>query len=356
MVTTISNKPENFRFIDLFAGIGGFRCGLSALGGECVFTSEWDKFSAKTYSTWFGDTSIYTEDIRDVEIEDIPPHDLLAAGFPCQPFSLAGVSKKASLGRPHGFNDQSQGNLFFQICRITEVHRPKILLLENVKNLKSHDKGRTWDVIQQSLIDLDYAVFHKIIDAKHWVPQHRERIFIVALANEHLKKSRENEFHWPDIDDKEGPAVAEILDPAPNKKYMLGDKTWSCLQGHAENHREKGNGFGYGLCDTSGISRTLSARYHKDGAEILITERGWRNPRRLTPNEAKRLMGFDDHYAKAFSHADGFPICVSDTQAYRQFGNSVVPYVVEYVGRAAISYFSNNSKANVTKIFVQNSL
>ena len=341
-----------FDFIDLFAGIGGFRCGLTPAGGNCVFTSEWDAFAAKTYSTWYRDSSVFTEDIRTIDLKQVPSHDLLAAGFPCQPFSLAGVSKKASLGRPHGFNDLAQGNLFFQICQIVEYRRPKILLLENVKNLLSHDKGRTWDVIQQCLADLDYAVFHKVIDAKHWVPQHRERIFIVAYASECLKRKRSEALDWPDLPNNDL-TIAPLLEREPDAKYMLGDKTWKCLQGHAENHREKGNGFGFGICDPAGISRTLSARYHKDGAEILLDQKGWRNPRRLTPKEAMGLMGYDKGYAKMFGHAEGFPICVSDTQAYRQFGNSVVPQVVEYVSQTAINYFRDNCLAKHAEAFGQ---
>jgi len=339
-----------FDFIDLFAGIGGFRCGLTAVGGKCVFTSEWDRYAVETYSTWYKDSSVFSDDIREVEPNDVPKHDLLAAGFPCQPFSLAGVSKKASLGRPHGFNDLAQGNLFFQICQIAEHRRPKILLLENVKNLLSHDKGKTWDVIKRCLTDLNYVVFHKIIDAKHWVPQHRERIFIAAFASENLKQGRDDSFDWAPIVSNDQ-QVLSLLNTNPDKKYMLGDKTWKCLQDHADNHRAKGNGFGYGLCNPEGISRTLSARYHKDGAEILIEQKGWRNPRRLTPTEAMGLMGFDKRYAEMFGHPDGFPICVSDTQAYRQFGNSVVPQVVEYVSANAIQYFRANCLAKHSGFF-----
>ncbi len=320
-----------FKFIDLFAGVGGFRSGLTAVGGECVYTNEWDKYAARTYQAWYGDEV----DIRDIRTIDygveIPDHDVLAAGFPCQPFSLAGVSKKQSLGRAHGFDDVHQGNLFFSILDIIDAKRPPVVFLENVKNLKSHDRGNTWRVIRSNLEERGYQVFHKTIDAAAWVPQHRERIFIVGFDSAVFGSREDIDFRFPDPP-KESPVLGEILEATPDQKYMLSDKLWTYLQDYAEKHRKKGNGFGYGLADQGGVTRTMSARYHKDGSEILIRQEGFANPRRLTPNEARLLLGFDDRFARMYGHDNGFPQVVSDTQAYRQFGNAVVPKVVEAVG------------------------
>ncbi len=315
--------PESipFKFIDLFAGIGGFRIALEKLGGKCVFTSEWDKHCQKTYRAWFGE--IPHGDIRKISPSDIPDHDLLAAGFPCQPFSIAGVSKKNSLGRAHGFKDATQGTLFFNLATIIEIKRPPVLFLENVKNLQSHDGGRTWKVILESLESLDYWVFHKVIDASAWVPQHRERIYIVCFDRKTFSSRPPFEFPLPP--DGTRAKLRDILEPFPDPKYTLTDHLWGYLQSYAERHRAKGNGFGFGLADPEGITRTLSARYYKDGSEILIPQPG-QNPRRLTPRECARLMGFGDH----------LPLVVSDTQAYRQFGNAVVPPVVESVGKQII--------------------
>ena len=330
-----------FRFIDLFAGIGGFRAGLTALGGSCVFTSEWDKFSVRTYRAWYGDEAVYTEDVRELDSREIPDHDLLCAGFPCQPFSLAGVSKKNSLGHRHGFDDEKQGNLFFKIMDVVDRKRPPVLFLENVKNLRSHDKGRTWQVIQEALIERGYSVFSRVVDASAWVPQHRERIFIVCFAREIFGREDEIGFRFPEHDDAPNPTLADVLESkAPDRKYMLSDKLWKYLQDYAEKHRRKGNGFGYSVFGGDDIARTLSARYYKDGSEVLIAQKGFRNPRRLTPDEARRLMGFSDRYAAMFGHENGFPIVVSDTQAYRQFGNAVVPEVVEAIGREILRVMS----------------
>jgi DNA (cytosine-5)-methyltransferase 1 len=326
-----------FRFIDLFAGIGGFRCAMTALGGECVFTSEWDKYSVKTYREWYQDKHIYTDDIREISpAADIPDHDILCAGFPCQPFSLAGVSKKKSLGRAHGFDDETQGNLFFTIMNIVDHKRPPVLFLENVKNLRSHDKGNTWKVIRNEIESRDYVVFDRVIDAQNWVPQHRERVFIVCFDKRIFGEQPEYEF--PVKTNEVNPMLGDILhSKAPEKKYMLSDKLWKYLQDYAAKHRAKGNGFGYGLFGKSDIARTLSARYHKDGSEILIKQPRWKNPRRLTPAEAMGLMGFESRYAEMFGHDEGFPQVVSDTQAYRQFGNAVVPLVVEAIGTQIVS-------------------
>ncbi|MGD2168311.1 MAG: DNA (cytosine-5-)-methyltransferase [Gammaproteobacteria bacterium] len=327
-----------FKFIDLFAGIGGFRAALTSLGGECVFTSEWDKYAVRTYRAWFGDEDIHTGDIRDLDpATEIPDHDLLCAGFPCQPFSLAGVSKKNSLGRVHGFDDKDQGNLFFSIMRVVDAKRPPVLMLENVKNLKSHDKGNTWAVIRQNIENRGYIVFDEVIDAQAWVPQHRERIYIVCFDGSVFGRRDQIQFEFPGEPADAPPALERILaKEPPDRRYMLSDKLWRYLRGYAEKHKAKGNGFGYSCFGGSDVARTLSARYYKDGSEILIRQRGWKNPRRLTPSEARNLMGFDLRFAQLFGHDEGFPQVVSDTQAYRQFGNAVVPHVVEAIGRKIV--------------------
>jgi len=328
-----SNKQADFRFIDLFAGIGGFHLGMKANGGECVYSSEWDKHAAKTYSAWHGTDHVDSSDIREVEYSSsIPDHDVLLAGFPCQPFSIAGVSKKNSMGREHGFQDLKQGNLFFAICEIAEIKRPPVMILENVKNLKSHDKGNTWRVIKESLDSLNYEVRSQVIDAKGWVPQHRERIFIVCFDRSKFTPEEIDHFQFPEPP-KNGPRLASILEADPDPKYMITDGLWSYLQAYAAKHRAKGNGFGYQLVTGEDISRTISARYYKDGSEILISQPGWRNPRKLTPSEAAKLMGFNSKFAKLAGHGTKFPQVVSDTQAYKQFGNSVSPLVVEAVGK-----------------------
>jgi len=305
-----------FKFIDLFAGIGGLRLGLEAAGGKCCFSSEWDKYSQKTYAAWYDE--IPHGDINKIELSDIPDHDLLAAGFPCQPFSIAGVSKKNALGRPHGFKDATQGTLFFRLATIIEAKRPPMLLLENVKNLRSHDKGRTWQVIKSTLEELGYVVFSKVIDASGWVPQHRERFFIVGFKREVF--GTQIPFEFPAAPEGAKPKMADILESKVDPKYTLTDHLWCYLKNYAAKHKAAGNGFGFGTITPEGISRTLSARYYKDGSEILIPQKG-KNPRRLTPREAARLMGFPDDKK----------IVVSDTQAYKQFGNAVVPKVAQAV-------------------------
>lgn len=316
---TMTLAPESmpFTFIDVFAGIGGFRFALEKLGGRCVFSSEWDKYSQKTYHAWHGDMP--AGDIRKVKPADIPSHDILAAGFPCQPFSIAGVSKRKALGYAHGFRDKNQGNLFFSLATIIEQCRPPVAFLENVKNLQSHDQGRTWRVIREALEDLNYVVFDQVLDAAAWVPQHRERVYIVCFDRKVFGSNPPFEFPTPPATRR---MLESILETNPHSKYTLSDHLWNYLQEYAERHKAKGNGFGFGLADFKGVTRTLSARYFKDGSEILIPQEGT-NPRRLTPTECARLMGFDDR----------LKIPVSDTQAYRQFGNAVVPPVVEAVGR-----------------------
>lgn len=328
-----------FRFIDLFAGIGGIRLGFEAHGGVCVFTSEWNGFSKKTYLENFGDSHQFVGDIVPFPAEEVPDHDVLLGGFPCQPFSIAGVSKKNSLGRPHGFECTTQGTLFFDVARIIATKRPKAFLLENVKNLLSHDKGNTFQVILQTLRDeLGYEIHHRVIDGQHFTPQHRERIIIVGFRES-------TTFSWDDLELPEsGPVLDSILHRTDGSepllpwdgdrffdhdagivqpKYTLTPKLWEYLQSYAEKHRAAGNGFGFGLVHLGSVTRTLSARYYKDGSEILVSQGEKKRPRRLTPRECARLMGFPD----------SFRIPVSDTQGYRQFGNSVVMPVMREVAR-----------------------
>lgn len=326
----VDHASASFTFVDLFAGIGGLRLGLEAVGGRSVWSCEWDKNAQKTYRAWFGETP--AGDINAADPKEIPDHDVLAEGFPCQPFSIAGVSKKKSLGRAHGFRDEAQGTLFFTLATIIEAKKSPVLLLENVKNLKSHDSGKTWTVIRGTLEELGYEVHHRVIDAAGWVPQHRERVFIVALRRKlfgaGIRPALES------LEAFEGErvrSVGEILEPSVDSRFTLSDHLWKYLRDYAAKHAAKGNGFGYGLADLNGVSRTLSARYYKDGSEVLIPQ-ARRNPRRLTPREAARLMGFTGRFAKLRGFADGeFPQVVSDTQAYRQFGNAVVPPVAEAV-------------------------
>ncbi|MDA8563087.1 DNA (cytosine-5-)-methyltransferase [Mariniblastus sp.] len=316
-----------FTFCDLFAGIGGIRLGLEAVGGDCVFSCEYDKYAQKTYQAWHGEMP--HGDIRDLDLSEFPDHDVLAAGFPCQPFSIAGVSKKNSLGRKHGFLDKTQGTLFFHLATIIEVKRPPVIMLENVKNLMSHDKGKTWQVIQDTLDKLDYEIHFQVIDAADYVPQHRKRVFIVGFDRK-IFKGRSG-FQFAASPNGNKPKFRDILTDDPAPKYTLTDKLWNYLQEYAERHRRKGNGFGFGMTDLDGVSRTLSARYYKDGSEVLIPNGPSKNPRRLTPREAARLMGFPDH----------LEIVCSDTQAYKQFGNAVVPPVAKSVGRQIVQVFAN---------------
>ena len=328
----------DFTFIDLFAGIGGLRLAFESIGGRCVFTSEWDKYSQKTYRANFpNDDHEIHGDITKVEEADIPAHDVLLAGFPCQPFSIAGVSKKNALGRAHGFEDKTQGTLFYDVARIIKHHRPAAFLLENVRNLVSHDRGGTFQTIKDVLTDeLGYTIDFRIIDGRHWTPQHRERIFIVGFRED--QAFRFADMRLPDA----APKLESILHPgngseAPDQrftvgnsgrvadKYTLTDHLWNYLQRYKEKHQAAGNGFGFGLVGPQDVARTLSARYYKDGSEILVKQEDGKNPRRLTPRECARLMGFDA------PQGNDFLIPVSDTQAYRQFGNSVVVPAVKAV-------------------------
>ena len=309
----------SFKFIDLFCGIGGMRLAFESVGGTCVFSSDWDKYSRLTYSTNFGE--LPEGDIREIPGSTIPKHDVLVAGFPCQPFSISGVSKKNSLGRPHGFLDRTQGTLFFELARIIRDLQPPAFVLENVKNLISHDHGRTMQVIYDTLeTDLGYHVYPPILlNARRVVPQNRERVFIVGF--------REKRPYTPPVLPDICPAISSILEHTVDEKYILSTKLWTYLKTYAAKHRAAGNGFGYGLVDLpDGITRTLSARYYKDGSEILIPRGKGKNPRRLIPRECARLMGFPET----------FNIPVSDTQAYKQFGNSVVVPVVHAVASSVM--------------------
>jgi DNA (cytosine-5)-methyltransferase 1 len=310
-------RPSPFRFIDLFAGIGGIRLGMEAAGGTCVFSVEVDRFARETYEANFGHCE--GRDIRAVRSADLPSYDVLAAGFPCQPFSIAGVSKKLSLGRRHGFADEKSGNLFFEITRLIEQASspPPVLVLENVKNLVAHDRGNTFRVISGTLDDLGYNVTHQVIDGQRWVPQHRERTYVLGL---HQDTFGAEAFEFPDLPNGPRPSLQDILEENVDQRYVLSEHLWNYLQAYAAKHRAAGNGFGYGLARLDGVTRTLSARYHKDGSEILVPT-GSDRPRRLNPRECARLMGFPDT----------FVIPVSDTQAYRQFGNSVVVPAIGYL-------------------------
>ena len=313
-------KKPQFKYIDLFAGIGGIRLAFQNLGGKCVFTSEWNKFAQKTYEANFGEYPF--GDITKISEKEIPDHDILLAGFPCQPFSIAGVSKKNALGKKHGILDETQGTLFFDIARIIKYKMPKAFMLENVKNLVSHDKGNTFRVIKETLSELGYSIYYKVVDGQYFVPQHRERIIIVGF-NKKIFNDEEH-FQFPALPEQSR-SIKEILESKPDNKYTLSDHLWEYLQKYAEKHKAKGNGFGYGLVDLGGISRTMSARYYKDGAEILIPQTS-KNPRRLTPRECARLQGFPDE----------FIIPVSDNQAYKQFGNSVVVPLIQYIGKSIL--------------------
>lgn len=336
---TTTDKGD-FKFIDLFAGVGGIRVAFESIGGECVFTSEWDDYAQKTYAANFPGGHAINGDITQIDENDIPDHDVLLGGFPCQPFSIAGVSKKNALGRAHGFEDETQGTLFFDVARIIAKKRPRAFLLENVKNLQSHDKGRTFDVIRRTLQDaLGYQIFFKVIDGAHFVPQHRERILIVGFRDpvpfdwdavvlpekgnrklgEILHKKSDEPFIELDGDRYYDHKAKKVLE-----KYTLTDNLWAYLQNYKKKHQEAGNGFGFGMVTGESVTRTLSARYYKDGSEILLSQGSKKNPRRLTPRECARLMGFPDT----------FKIPVSDMRAYKQFGNSVVVPVMTAVAEA----------------------
>ena len=334
---TAREPSAAFSFIDIFAGIGGMRLGFESAGGECLFTCEWNKYCQRTYRANFGDEEI-AGDIRDVSPQDVPPHDIMLAGFPCQPFSIAGVSKKNALMAPHGFACETQGTLFFELAKLIAWHKPKAFLLENVKHLVRHDRGRTFQTICSILEgELGYHISCRILDAATWVPQHRERIFIAGFRG-----ANGFDLHqMPLPESGQGPVLGDILHPEDgtqppephytngpraevDDRYTLSDHLWTYLKAYADKHRQLGNGFGYGLAGPSDIVRTLSARYYKDGSEILVQQSASR-PRRLTPRECARIMGFDGPKQSRFT------IPVSDTQAYKQFGNAVVVPAVEAI-------------------------
>ncbi len=307
-----TNKPNetlqlnDYKFIDLFAGIGGIRIPFDELGAECVFSSEWDKYAGQTYAANYGD--VPHGDITQIDEKHIPPFDILLAGFPCQPFSNAGHKK--------GFDD-TRGTLFFDICRIVDFHKPKVLFLENVKGFKGHNKGQTFAVIKETLNSLGYKVHTQILNAKHFgVPQNRERIYIIAFRDD-------VNFTFPSPDGRKV-QVGDILSETVDKKYTISDKLWAGHKRRKLEHKAKGNGFGYCLFQAeSEYTSTISARYYKDGSEILIDQGDNKNPRKLTPREAAKLQGFPED----------FIIPVSDTQAYRQFGNSVAVPVIRAIAK-----------------------
>lgn len=307
-----ANQPENesFTFIDLFAGIGGIRIPFQELGGKCVFSSEWDKFSQKTYRINFGETP--AGDITKIDASSIPDFDILLGGFPCQPFSQAGLHK--------GFDD-TRGTLFFEIERIITEKRPKAFLLENVKQLKGHDNGRTFRVIMQHLHALNYHAEAKVLKAADYgVPQIRERIYIVGFDKDYFNIPEGYEFPYPHPTGK-ATKVGDILEKNVDDKYTISDRLWKGHQRRREENKQNGKGFGYSLfSEDSPYTSTISARYYKDGSEILIEQDG-KNPRKLTPRECARLQGFPD----------SFIIPVSDAQAYKQFGNSVAVPVVRAI-------------------------
>ena len=301
-------KEAKFTFIDLFAGIGGMRQAFERHGGKCVFSSEWDKFAQITYQTNFKEMP--HGDITKICTGDIPAHDVLLAGFPCQPFSHAGLKK--------GFDD-TRGTLFFDVARIIKDKKPSLALLENVKGFKNHDGGRTFKTIVEVLNEIGYDVFAKVLNASDFgLPQNRERIYIVCVNR---RKIKQRDFEFPKPTKKET-RVGDILEPHTDRKYVLSNKLWNGHKRRLKEHRERGNGFGYSLFTPNSIrTSTISARYYKDGSEVLIATRG--NPRKITPREAARLQGFPE----------SFKIPVSDTQAYKQFGNSVAINVVAAIAK-----------------------
>lgn len=358
----MEKASSDFRFIDLFAGIGGIRIALEEAGGTCVLTSEIDKFARQTYRAYFQDQNhLFNEDLTTLAPVEIPDHDVLAGGFPCQPFSIAGVSKKNSLGRAHGFEDPTKGTLFFNIKEILRVKRPKAFLLENVKNLKSHDKGRTWKIIASALHDEGYVFSDRVLDAAAIVPQHRERVFIVGFDREFAgvadrtldwtpfwneveaeiatRRDVERERYGLEPND-EWPVVDHVLEPheTVDDRYTLTPRLWEYLQEYRRKHRARGNGFGYGLVEPGDeYTRTLSARYYKDGSEALVYQGESLRPRRLTPRECARLQGFPKSFEAMFDRNEDVQP-VSDTQAYKQFGNSVCVPIVESIAGPLVRY------------------
>lgn len=302
-----------FTFIDLFAGIGGIRIPFQELGGKCVFTSEWDKFAQKTYHVNFGDMP--NGDITKIDNDEIPSFDILLGGFPCQPFSQAGLRK--------GFSD-TRGTLFFEIERIIRGKRPKVFLLENVKQLRGHDKGRTLKVILAHLDALDYQVTYNVLRAADFgVPQNRERIYIVGFDRKYYEIDDKYKFPFPEPTHQKT-RLGDILEDNVDEKYTISQKLYEGHIRRKAEHQKKGNGFGFSLFNAdSEYTNTISARYYKDGSEILIDQGTGIPPRKLTPRECARLQGFPEN----------FIIPVSDTQAYKQFGNSVAVPVIRAIAK-----------------------
>ena len=331
-----------FKFIDVFAGIGGFRAGMTSVGGKCVYANEWDRHACKTYSVWYGDRGIDSRDIREVDIpNDIPDHDILCAGFPRQSFAVKTASRRDSVCLPDGAIDEKVGSLFSRVMDIVDCKRPPVLFFEDVKNLKTHNEGKTFKAVERSIRERGYTVSAKVFDACSWVPQRRERTFLVCFDTEVFAHDLNFNFDFPEPPAGEHPTLKSILlSGNPSKRYMLSDKLWTYLQEYAKKHRAKGNGFGYGLFSGEDVAKAISARYCKDGSEILINQKGWRNPRRLLPREVMLLMGFEDEYAELFGHKNGFPQVVSDTQSYRQFGNAVVRKIIGAVGAKIVHTIS----------------
>lgn len=368
-------SDRRFRFIDLFAGIGGIRRGFEAIGGQCVYTSEWDEYAQRTYRANFGWGEAVFGDIRTKEAKDaIPEHDVLVGGFPCQPFSIAGVSKKNSMGRSHGFADETQGTLFFDVATIIKDRRPAAFLLENVRNLASHDGGRTLDVILRTLQDeLGYQVSHRVISSRHFVPQHRERIFIVGFREANAFDFDKVIKSLPPLD--KAPKLGSILhhlgdteeaytDAAglAHARYTISPKLWQYLQDYKAKHGAAGNGFGFGLVGPEDVTRTISARYYKDGSEILVDQSHLGlNPRKLTPRECARLQGFDLPIGKKWASdpfsgdydarydAGRMVIPVSDGRAWKQFGNSVAVPVIRHVAEHMAPFLPGNNAAPKTR-------
>ena len=348
-----TDESARFRFIDLFAGIGGMRTAFERVGGRCVFACEINAFSRTTYEANFGRDAEIAGDIRSVVPHAVPDHDVLVAGFPCQPFSIAGVSRRKSLQRAHGLACADQGTLFHDIAAILAAKRPAAFVLENVPNLEFHDRGRTLETIRAALAgplgggSLEYAIEHRRIDGRRFTPQRRVRLYIVGLRRDSVTDGGSAPFPWNSMSTDGSvpdPVLTSVLHRTDGTepvilgdgdrffdhtsrsvpdRYTLSPVLWAYLQEYAAKHRRAGNGFGYGLVGPDDVARTLSARYGKDGAEILIRQGEGQRPRRLTPRECARLMGFPD----------SFQIPVSNRQAYRQFGNSVIVPAVETVAR-----------------------
>ena len=306
-----SKHNTKFTFVDICAGIGGMRIAFENLGGKCVFSSEWDKFCQITYQENFNETPF--GDITKISMKNIPKHDILIAGFPCQPFSKSGLAIRAKLNRVNGMDDKEQGQIFFRLTKIIRSKKPKAVFFENVPRLLSINQGKEFQVILHEMKKLGYSCNYKVINSENVVPQRRERLYMVFIKGKTI-------FNFPEMPNL-NTALKSILERRVEEKYTLSDNTWNWLQSHAKKHAKKGNGFGYRMANRKKTTCTLSARYGKDGSEILIPQRN-KNPRKLNPRECARLMGFPDD----------FIIPVSDTQAYKQFGNSVVISVVYLIG------------------------